>query len=184
LRYNVCMVPPASLETSRLILRKPSLGDAPALFTTYTQDPQVTRYMTWRPHTRLEQTSDFLRECLAAWEEGKRFPYVITLKDEQPIGMVDLHIVETTLGIGYVLGRAYWGHGYTPEAVRAVIAWAISQPEITRIYATCDVENTASARVMEKVGMQREGLLHKHILHPNLSDQLRDSYIYALMKNS
>jgi len=176
------MVPPVTLETDRLILRKPALDDALSLFETYTQDPEVTRYMTWRPHTRLEQTSDFLQECLEAWEGGKRFPYVMTLKGDQPIGMVDVHIAEATMGIGYVLGRAYWGQGYTPEAFRAVLDWAFSQPEINRIYATCDVENSASARVMEKVGMQREGLLHKYTLRPNLGKQPRDSYIYAMMK--
>jgi [ribosomal protein S5]-alanine N-acetyltransferase len=183
LSYNANMAPPQRIETDRLVLRIPALDDARALFETYTQDARVTRYVIWRPHTHIEQTLAFLKDCVAGWESGKRFPYVITLKNaDNPVGMVDLHIVESTVGIGYVIGRAYWGQGYVPEAIRAIVEWAFSQPEINRIYATCDVENKASARVMEKVGMQREGLLQKHSVHPNLGPEPRDSYIYVLMK--
>jgi RimJ/RimL family protein N-acetyltransferase len=177
------MKAPPRIETERLILRIPTLEDASSLFETYMQDPEVTRYVIWRPHTHIEQTLDFLRGCLEAWQNGKRFPYVITIKDtNEPFGMVDFHINGSTVGIGYVIGKAYRGNGYVPEVVRAVIAWAFSQPSIYRVNASCDVENTASARVMEKVGMQREGLLRRYMIHPNLSDEPRDCYIYAVVK--
>ena len=174
---------PPRMETERLALRIPVLEDAPALFETYMQDIEVTRYVTWRPHTKIDQTLDFLRSCLEAWQTGKRFPYVVTLKNtDKPFGMVDFHINGSTMGIGYVIGQAYRGNGYVPEAVRAVIDWAFSQPSIYRVNASCDVENTASARVMEKVCMQREGLLRRYMIHPNLSDEPRDCYIYAIVK--
>ena len=68
------------------------------------------------------------------------------------------------------------------EAMRAVIDWTFRQPSIYRVYATTDVENVASRRVLEKVGMQCEGTLRKHIVHPNISDVPRDSYMYAIVK--
>lgn len=177
------MRPPDEITTERLLLRLPTLEDAPALFETYMQDTEVTRYVTWRPHTQIDQTLDFLRGCLEAWQTGKRFPYVITLKGaHQPIGMVDFHINGTTVGLGYVIDRTFWGNGYVPEVVRAVIDWALSQPTIYRVNASCDVENTASARVLEKVGMQREGILRRYIVHPNLSPEPRDCYLYAIVK--
>jgi len=86
------------------------------------------------------------------------------------------------VSVGYVIARAYWGNGYMPEATRAIIEWAFQQPTIYRVYATTDVENVASQRVLEKVGMQREGLLRKHIIHPNISAIPRDSYMYAITK--
>lgn len=179
----VLMKPPERIETERLVLRVPALTDAVALFDTYTQDPEVTRYVMWRPHTNIDQTLDFLKDCVAAWGGVRRFPYVITLKGtDNPIGMVDFHITGFTVGIGYVIGRAYWGRGYVPEAVRAVVDWALNQPSIYRICADCDVENTASTRVMEKVGMQREGMLRRHAIHPNISDEPRDCYLYAIVK--
>src|SRR6185503_4820519 len=123
----------------------------------------------WRPHQSIDYTREFLGGCVEAWQGERRFPYVITLKGTgRPIGMIEFNINGSTVGIGYVIGRAYWGNGYVPEAARAIIDWALSQPSIYRVTATCDVENAASARVMEKVGMQREGLLRRYGLHPNV----------------
>ena len=72
--------------------------------------------------------------------------------------------------------------GYVTEATRAIIDWTFRQASMYRVYATTDVENVASRRVMEKAGMQCEGILRKYILHPNISDIPRDSYMYAITK--
>ena len=174
---------PEELETKRLVLRKPRLEDARAIFEGWTQDQEVTRYLTWRPHERIEQTEEFVQGCIRAWEGETRFPYVITLKGTgEVIGIIDPRMEGPKVGIGYGAARAYWGKGYVPEATRAIIDWAFRQPTIFRVYATTDVENIASRRVMEKVGMQCEGILRKYILHPNISDIPRDSYMYAITK--
>lgn len=78
--------------------------------------------------------------------------------------------------------KKYWGQGYMSEAARAMVDWALSQDEIFRVSATCDISNIASARVMEKAGMQREGILRRHTIHPHLSPEPRDVYIYAKVK--
>lgn len=174
---------PEQIETERLVLRRPRMEDAPAIFNGWAQDPEVTRYLTWRPHQRIEQTEEFLRGCLTAWDHETRFPYMITLqKTGEVIGMIDPRIEVPRMGIGYGAARAYWGKGYIPEATYAIIDWAFQQPAIFRVYATTDVENVASRRVLEKVGMQCEGILRKYILHPNISDVPRDSYMYAITK--
>ncbi len=61
-----------------------------------------------------------------------------------------------------------------PEALRALVDWALAQPGIWRAVATCDVENRASARVMEKAGMRSRVLLRRHTIHPNLQPEPRD----------
>jgi RimJ/RimL family protein N-acetyltransferase len=81
--------------------------------------------------------------------------------------------------VGYVIARAEWGKGYATEALRAVIEDGLAQPEITRVAAVCDVENLASARVMEKASMVKEGILVRHMVHPNISDEPRDVYSYS-----
>ena len=170
-------------ETERLALRKPRPNDARLIFEGWAQDSEVTRYLTWRPHERIEQTQEFVQSCIRAWEGETRFPYMITLKETgEVIGMIDPRIEGPKAGIGYVAARAHWGEGYVPEATRAIIDWAFQQPSIYRVYATTDVENLASRRVLEKVGMQCEGILKKYILHPNISNVPRDSYMYALTK--
>jgi len=84
--------------------------------------------------------------------------------------------------LGYVLTRLHWGKGYMTEALRGLVDWALKQQHIYRIWAVCDVDNIASARVMEKAGMQREGILRRWSVHPNLSPEPRDSYCYAIVK--
>lgn len=174
---------PEQIETERLVLRKPRMDDALAIFEGWAQDREVTRYLTWRPHQRIEQTQEFLQVCIGIWEGETRFPYMITLKQNgEVIGMIDPRIEGSKVGIGYATARAHWGKGYVPEATRAIIDWSFQQASIYRVYATTDVENIASRRVLEKVGMQCEGILRKYILHPNISDIPRDSYIYAITK--
>jgi ribosomal-protein-alanine N-acetyltransferase len=177
------MNPPEQIETERLILRKPRMEDAPAIHTGYAQDPEVTRYLTWRPNKDLKETHHFVELGLKLWDEGSAYSYAITLKgSDSVIGMIAMHPDGFKVGIGYVLASPYWGKGYMTEAARAVTNWLLAQPDIFRVFATCDVENPASARVMEKVGMVREGILRRNSIHPNVGDEPRDSYIYAIVK--
>jgi [ribosomal protein S5]-alanine N-acetyltransferase len=182
-KYNDRVKMPEHIETERLMLRKPRMDDAPAIFAGWAQDQEVKRYLTWRPHQSIEQTQDFIQSCLSAWEHETRFPYVITLKENgQVIGMIDPRVEGPKMGIGYVAAPGHWGKGYVTEATRTLVEWAFQQSTIYRVYATTDVENLASQRVLEKVGMQYEGILRKYILHPNISDVPRDSYMYAITK--
>lgn len=84
--------------------------------------------------------------------------------------------------MGYVLMRTEWGKGYMSEIVSPVIEYVFQHTGVIRIQAYCDVENLGSAKVMEKYGMEQEGLLKKYALHTNLSDAPRDAYLYAITK--
>lgn len=107
------MNPPRALETSRLRLRPPEMSDAATIFERYTRDPEVTRYLTWRPHETVDAARVFLRRCAAAWETGERLPWVLTLQkgDEGVIGMVDLRIGSHRAEVGHFLARPYWNGG-------------------------------------------------------------------------
>ncbi|MGH6943752.1 MAG: GNAT family N-acetyltransferase, partial [Geminicoccaceae bacterium] len=82
----------------------------------------------------------------------------------------------------YVLARPFWGRGYMTEAVRALIRAALADPWIFRVWAFCDVENLASARVMEKAGMSFEGRLRRWTVHPNVGPEPRDVLCYAKVR--
>jgi RimJ/RimL family protein N-acetyltransferase len=175
--------PPKILKTERLRLRKAKLADAEAIFRQYAQDPEVTRYVSWRAHRNLDETREYVQMCLLAWDVGKAFHWVIeSAEDKQVMGMIIARVNAEKWELGYVLARAYWRQGYMTEALKAIIAWALKQKEIHRVWAVCDVDNLASARVMEKIGMAREGILKRWSLHPNLSDEPRDSFCYAITK--
>jgi RimJ/RimL family protein N-acetyltransferase len=159
------------------------LEDAEAIYNGYAQDEQVTKYVTWAPHSSIGITHEFLRRCNRVWEEKSSFPWVIIRRDENNlIGMVEIHIQGHKANLGYVIARPEWGKEYATEAAQAVVSWAIEQPGIMRVWSVCDVENIASARVLEKVSMEREGLLRKYIMHPNVSKKPRDVYCYSLIK--
>ena len=177
------MKPPEEFETDRLRLRPPLLDDATVILHLYTQDADVAKHMTWKPHKALSETNEFLSRCISAWGNRSAFTWVVVRKqDDQLMGMVEMRIDGFKADLGYVLAKAYWGNGYMAEAVEAVVGWAIKQDEIYRVWAVCDTENRKSARVMEKVGMQREGVLRRWIIHPNISDEPRDCLCYALVK--
>jgi ribosomal-protein-alanine N-acetyltransferase len=174
---------PEILTTERLVLRRPRLPDAAAIFAEYAQDAEVTKYLIWRPHRELQETTDFVAGCLARWESGEELTWGITPKDnDRVIGMVACRIRGHAADIEYALARQYWGRGYVTEAVRAVVEWVASLEPVFRVWAVCDTANGASARVLEKVGMSREGVVRRWILHPNVSTEPRDCFVYSKVR--
>jgi [ribosomal protein S5]-alanine N-acetyltransferase len=171
---------PDGFETTRLILRPIAKGDALAIFTGYAQDPIVVRFLTWRPHETLAETENYIARCTAAPPEQSRTYVLIGRRESQLLGAFELRRPKPPmLDFGYVLARLYWGRGLMTEALAAVTGWAMRQDSIWRIGAVCDIENPASARVMEKAGLQREGILRRWIIHPNIGSEPRDCFSYA-----
>lgn len=177
------MQAPETFETARLRLRPPRLDDATILFDSYARDPVVTRYLMWLPHQSVQVTEKFVSHCMEAWADGTSFPYVITRKaGGQLLGMIELRPHEHRANIGYVLAKEHWRQGIMTEAARSVVSYALAQPAIFRVQAFCDVENIASARTLERIGMSREGTLRRYIIHPAVSNEPRDCYLYAVTK--
>jgi ribosomal-protein-alanine N-acetyltransferase len=177
--------PEPTWETKRLAARPPVIGDATAVFEHYASDPAVARYMTWRPHRSIAETSEFLRRCEQVWADGSAFPWALWLKDSGDFaGVLEIRVRGCAVDLGYALSRRYWRQGLMTEALTSIVAWALAQPEIFRVWATCDPDNVASARVLERVGMRREGLLRRWLVHPNLSDTPRDALCYSIVKDS
>lgn len=174
---------PRELRTARLLLRVPRPEDAKQIFETYAQDPHVTRYLIWPPHRELAETERIMGEFIAAWETGERYPWVIrALDDDRLIGMIELRVQEFKADLGYVFARAEWGKGFATEALRAVVDAAFTDPAVYRVWAVCDLENPASARVMEKAGMTREGILRRFMRHGNAHAEPCDVYCYAKVR--
>ncbi|MES1945571.1 alanine acetyl transferase-like protein [Salinisphaera sp. PC39] len=157
------------------------MADAQALFDAYTSDPQVPKYMVWAPHTNVSETETFLEGCVADWNEGSRFAYALTLQGRasSPVGMLDATPKGHMLDIGYVLARDLWGRGLMTEAVMAFSELALALPGVFRLQASCDFENMASARTLEKSGFVREGRLDRYTVHPNISVEPRPCFMYA-----
>ena len=170
-------------ETARLVGRRATLDAALQVFEAYAQDPDVARYMIWCPHQDVHETVAFLERCERAWQDGTAFPWTLWMKDDGSLaGMIEARRAGTSVDIGYVLRQSLWRRGLMTEAVRFIVQWALSRPDVYRVWATCDVENVASARLLESVGMQQEGVLRRWIVHPNISAEPRDALCYAMVK--
>jgi len=176
--------PPESFETARLVGRKPRPEDAPAVFATWANDPVATRYLAWKPYTEIAPLEEFLRGRTAAWENGDgHYAYLLCLRgSDAPIGSIGVFVDEPKAMFGYVFGRAYWGKGYATEALSFLVAWAASEPRLRRYWAYCAAENVSSARVMEKAGLEREAVLRRWQVFPNLGPEPRDCIFCAKVK--
>lgn len=172
---------PRTFETARLVARLPVPDDAPLIFAAYASRPEVSRYMMWRPHQRVDETVAFIAACIAAAEQGTRWPYVLAERSapQQPIGVLEARPQQHLVDLGYVLGPAHWGRGYMPEAVQALTTLCLQAEGIFRVQAFCDVDNRPSQRTLEKAGFVREGRHDRFVVHPNLGPEPRACFMYA-----
>jgi len=174
---------PSTIITGRLRLRPARLEDADAMFERWARDIEVARYLTWRPYSDVSLVRAYLVDALEAQTQGRRYLWSIERRETGELtGQISAHPEGPRVMLGYVLARPYWGRGYMSEAVRALADAVLARPEYFRVWAVADVDNPASARVMEKAGMSFEGRLRRWIIHPNVSLEPRDVLCYAKVR--
>ena len=175
-----------TLETERLLLRDFALTDWEAL-NAILSDPQVTRFMHFASWDELKRRA-WLTWLVQDTSNPHRDAYnwAITLRSNGIlIGWLGIggttHPSESnTRECGYALNRRFWGQGYMPEALRAVVAYELTALGTRRIMAECETPNTASARVMQKSGMHDEGTFYE----PDLEGNWAKRHRYAINQHS
>jgi RimJ/RimL family protein N-acetyltransferase len=143
------------LETARLVLRAPRLGDAKAI-ATLANDRHIAENTARIPHPyKLSDAKDWIGGANKNPDEQQ---YVITLPDGTLIGACGIELRDGAPALGYWLGQAFWRQGYATEAVRALIDHAFGDLEHDELHATARVTNPASRHVLEKCGFQWTGV--------------------------
>ncbi len=172
-----------TIRTERLQLRRLRADDAEAVFA-YASDPEVARWTTWDPHESLDDSKAFISSVIEAYKNNKPSPWGVVLKDTGLLigtcGFCAYHPKHQRAEDGYALSREYWGCGYATEALKAVIDFEFREMELNKIEGYCRINNTASARVMEKVNMHLEGILRQHIY---VKGVFHDMKMYSLIKS-
>jgi len=172
--------PPETFDTPRLRLRRPLVSDAEAIYE-YGSDPEVARYADWPVRADIGPLVESLKARAATWETGDEYSWVVTVRPaDRAVGGVTCRVAGHSAELGYLLHREYWGWGYATEAAGAVVEWLSSRSSLYRIWATCDAENAASARVLEKLGFEREGVLRRYAVRPQLGPEPRDALMYGI----
>lgn len=177
--------PPDTLKSDRLLMRRYQITDSPAIFE-YASDREVTRYMDWPTHSSVTESNQFVQSTINDWQQGVQFSWAITNKaDGMLIGGLGCSCPTHRCSFGYVLRQDVWGFGFATEASSALIEWLSSLEQLKRIWATCDIENPASARVLEKLSLEKEGILRSWSIRPNLpGSPARDSFCYSKTVNT
>lgn len=171
----------AEIATRRLVLRRPTRDDAPAIFERYASDPEVGRYLAWPVHRSIEDTEAFLEFSDTDWARWPAGPFLVyDAAGGRLLGSTGLAFEsEFVASTGYVLAADVWGRGYATEALLAMTGLA-GELGVRRLYACVHPDHLASRRVLEKAGFEREAVLTRFCEFPNLAPGTKlDALCYA-----
>ena len=147
------------LATARLDLCEPGAEHASLMFEAFSSDADVTRYLRWSPHQSLTEAEMAMVRRLERLHDRSELSWVVFLRAAGTVaGIVSLWPAARAAELGFAFSRSVWGQGLSSEAAGAVLGWAFDRLGVERVWASCDIENRASMRVLEKLGMRRERL--------------------------
>lgn len=153
------------LHTPRLILRALRMDDLDDLYA-YASDPELARHTPWDHYRSLAEARAGLEQYVAQYEtEGMGNWGIEHRADRKLIGICNFtywRARHRRAEIGHAISCRYWGQGLAVEAAQALINFGFDKMKLVRIEATCLPENTKSQRVMQKLGMQFEGVLRSY----------------------
>ncbi len=178
--YGLFSMP--TLETERLILRRMTLRDAQDIFA-YSRDPEVARHVLWVAQKSVSEAKDYCRFMLRKYRNDEPSSWGIIEKKTDTlvgtIGYMDYSEDNASVEVGYSLAKWMWNGGYMTEALRRVIEYTFEAMDINRIEAQHELENPSSGRVMEKCGMQKEGVLRQRLYNKG---KYVDVALYAMLR--
>lgn len=173
-----------NLETSRLQLREFRDADCRP-FSAYRSDPLIAKYQGWDAPFSLAQASQFIEEMnhIIPGTPGEWFQIAIVRKDTPNlIGDCAYHILAddpNQAEIGFTLARTHQGQGFAFEAVSRLLAFLFEELRLHRLQATCDVENLASIKLLDQLGMRREAHFIKNVW---FKEEWRSEFVYGLLR--
>ncbi|HEY5610095.1 MAG TPA: GNAT family N-acetyltransferase [Thermoanaerobaculia bacterium] len=171
----------AELSTPRLLLRTFDESDLDGLtHLVGAREVASTTLEIPHPYTR-EMAEAWLRESREKIASGESVSYAI-VAESQLVGSVGLKVKadHARAELGYWIGLAYWGRGYATEAARAMLEYGFDVMGLNRIFAGYFPRNPASGRVLEKIGMKRDGVLRQHVMRWGVFE---DVILYSMLRS-
>ena len=173
---------PPVLYTERLMLCRITEDFAADMYE-YSSDPEVTKYLTWSPHSSLKETERYLKVLSRKYDDGSFNDWGMVLKENGKFvgtcGYTSFDPAENTAELGYVLAKPYWGRGLAPEAVREVMRFGFERFHLDGYTAKFMEGNDASGRVMQKCGMKFEGL-YRHSMY--IKGEFKNIVVYRITR--
>ncbi|MCD4650260.1 MAG: GNAT family N-acetyltransferase [Candidatus Cloacimonetes bacterium] len=171
------------LETNRFRLRRPVESDARRMYEIYSE-PDVVRFLDWNGPDSEETARLVIRYYNEQYLRKTALRWVIADKESNVMaGMCMLagFVTPKTCEVGYDLHKDWWGKGAMTEVLQRVTEYCFAELELTRIQALVQPGNIASAKLLEKLGFEREGLLRQYGYHED-NKQTNDVEIYSLIQ--
>ena len=168
------------LQTERLTLRRFRLTDVDDVVA-FANDEEWQRYLPLPfPYERVHGEQFVAESFLKDWKSHPTFAIVL---DDTVIGGINLSVDKRrqTAEMGYSIARKHWGNGYATEAAHAVVDWAFKTFCLAKVHAVAIVDNKRSWRVMERVGMTKEGVLRSEVPDRDAS-QRHDMAYYGILR--
>lgn len=170
------------LNTQRLHLRRMEISDSHSLFKIWS-DPDVTNFMNISSFTDESQAKEMIElfEELAQDNKAIRFS-MIELKSNKIIGTCGFNFIDfenAKAEIGYDIAKAYWGKGFAPEGISALLKYAFETLELNRIEAKVEPANVNSIKVLQKLNFTFEGTLRQY---EKSKGNFVDINMYSLLK--
>jgi [ribosomal protein S5]-alanine N-acetyltransferase len=176
------VLPTPTLRTARLLLRPFTEADTDAIFALHSSS-RVLRYWDSPPWKERAQAERFIAACRQMEQEGSGARVAIErAADRVFIGwccLVEWNQVYRSATLGYCFDEPAWGQGFATEAADALLSWAFDALDLNRVQSDTDTRNTASARVLEKLGFVREGMLRENCI---VNGEVSDSWVYGLLR--
>jgi len=173
-----------TLETGNLILREFTENDFDAVHR-YASCVENLLYITWGPNTE-DHTQAYIHMAITKANETPctDYQYAAVLKNtNQMIGACNLALSGDEGEIGWILHKDYWKQGYGTEMGKALLKFGFDEVGVRRITARCNSENYGSYRIMERIGMRREGFFFDNRpAHKQSERKYGDELLYALLK--
>lgn len=171
-----------TLHTDRLLLRPFADADTDAIFALQS-NAQVLRYWDSPPWSERSRAERFITVCKQMEQDGSGARLAIESAAHGVfIGwccLVKWNPDYRSATMGYCLDHASWGQGFATEAAGALLQWAFDALDLNRVQAETDTRNTASSRVLEKLGFVREGTLREDCV---VNGEVSDSWVYGLLR--
>jgi ribosomal-protein-alanine N-acetyltransferase len=149
-----------TLETSRIILRPPSVDDAQTAFNNWTSDPDVAKFVRWNVHETVDTTVEWLTYEVENISKDNYYGWVFVLKETGEIfgsGSVFFNDEVNLFEIGFCIMKKYWGLGLTTEAGKSMVNFAFNELKQTTLFIRHAKENIGSGKVIAKLGFVYQG---------------------------
>ena len=172
------MTEPTTIRTERLLLRPLGFEDVDDVLA-YASDPEWSQFLPVPDPYTLKDAEEFIaHQVLLSWDKEPSFAIefdgsvvgCVALEIKSPISIASLH---------YAIARRCWNQGLMTEAAQAILNWGFQEFGLEKVYSWADVENIGSWRVMEKIGMTREGTLRSQGVNRGVR---QDYHYYGILR--